>query len=107
MKAKIKITDENNSISLTISNFEVERAELVKERLMEIEVILGEILQFDEEISQLPQAKFLTLQSALAAMDLKYQAVLHAAKLNACAAKNVANGTESISDHGFPEFEGE
>lgn len=105
MNCKLTIVEQSDCLSLNISNFDTGAANLVRERLGEIETMLREILSFDEVVAQLSESDLVRLQPAVAAMDLKYQTIVNAATHQARSANNVADGSESISDHGFPEFD--
>lgn len=104
MSFKLSIDSGPDQISLNISGVEAVNVDFMRERLTEVEAILREILAFDDAVTQLSDTDHSRLQSALAAIDLKYQMILHAAAEQACIGKNIAEGSASVSDHGFPEF---
>lgn len=94
-----------DQISLTISNFSDENEAHIRKRVTEVESVLKEILAFDDVVSGLSETDHNRLRPGLSALSLKYEMILHAAAQQALVAVKVAEGLESISDHGFPEFD--
>jgi hypothetical protein len=105
MSFKLSIDAKADQLSLNISRFEADSAELVKARLTEIADVLNEILASDEAAAALTEAEQSRLHPALTALELKYKLLLQQAVHQAKAAKSVAEGQETISQHGFPEFD--
>jgi len=105
MSFKLSIDAKADQLSLNISHFEADSAELVKARLTEIADVLNEILASDEAAAALTEAEQSRLHPALTALELKYKLLLQQAVHQAKAAKSVAEGQETISQHGFPEFD--
>jgi ElaB/YqjD/DUF883 family membrane-anchored ribosome-binding protein len=105
MSFKLNIDAKADQLSLTISGFDAENAELIEARLTEITDVLNEILASDAVASDLTQSEQDRLHPALTALELKYKWLLHQATEQARAAKSVAEGYETISQHGFAEFD--
>jgi hypothetical protein len=96
---------ETDTVSLSVTKFEHGAAKRVGERLADILELLDEILNFDQAQSGLLEDLALERQQACYAMDLKYQILLRTLTRQAALARKIAESTEVISDHGFPEFE--
>lgn len=105
MSFKLSIDANADQLSLNVSHFEADTAELIGVRLAEIADVLTETLASDEAANALADAEQTRLSPALAALELKYKTLLHQAAQQARAAKFVAEGENTISQHGFPEFD--
>ena len=105
MNFEISIKSEDTQISLEISNFRPENGALISVRVEEVMTLLSEILSSDEAASKLSDDELTRLQPGLAALELKYKILVHQATQQATAAKSIAEGRSTISQHGFPEFD--
>jgi hypothetical protein len=105
MTFKLTVKNEDAQISLEISNFRPENGELINVRLDEVMTLLSEIVSSDEAASKLSDVELTRLQPGLAALELKYKILVHQATQQATAAKSIAEGRDTISQHGFPEFD--
>lgn len=105
MSFKLNIDAEEDGLSLKISDFKAKDRELVQVRLAEVAELLKEILSSDEAANGLTDAELTRLQPSLAALELKYKLLMHQAAQLAQAAKGIAQGHETISQHGFPELD--
>ena len=105
MSFKLSIDAEADALSLKISNFKAENRELIAVRLAEVADLLNEIITSDEVAGTLTDAELARLQPSLAALELKYKMLLHQAAQQALAAKSIAEGRDTISQHGFPELD--
>lgn len=105
MSFKLSIETEADHLALKVSGFKAEDAEMIGVRLTEIAEVLNDILASDEAASDLTEAQQARLTPALSALELKYKLLLQQAAHQAAAARSVAQGHDTISEHGFPEFD--
>jgi hypothetical protein len=105
MTFQLSIDAEENQLSLKINNFRPESSELINIRLEEVLELLNEIVASDDAASKLTSAELTRLQPGLAALELKYKIFIHQAAQQAAAARSIAEGRDTISQHGFPEFD--
>ncbi len=105
MSFKLTIDAEEEALSLKISGFDAKDRVLIQARLAEVAELLKEILSSDEAANSLTEAELTRLKPSLAALELKYKILMHQAGALAQAAKDIAQGHETISQHGFPELD--
>ncbi len=105
MSFKLTIDAEEEALSLKVSGFDAKDCALIQARLAEVAELLEEILSSDEAANSLNEAELTRLEPSLAALELKYKILLHQAGELAQAAKGIAQGHETISQHGFPELD--
>jgi hypothetical protein len=105
MMSTLSVNIEPQTLSLTVSDFSEEIAQRISKRLVDLKPLLEEILRFDDTTSDLSDDEFGKRRAACAAMDLKFQLMLSLASDQARLAREIAEGTERIADHGYPEFD--
>ncbi|MFG6591697.1 hypothetical protein [Sulfitobacter sp. 1A12157] len=105
MTFQLSIDTEDNQISLKINNFRPENSELIQVRLKEVTELLHEIVASDDAASGLTSDELTRLQPGLAALELKYKILIHQATQQAATARSIAEGRDTISQHGFPELD--
>lgn len=105
MSLKLTIDAEKDALSLKVSGFDAKDCTLIQARLTEVAELLEEILSSDEAANSLIEAELTRLEPSLAALELKYKILLYQAAELAKAAKSIALGDETISQHGFPELD--
>ena len=105
MSFKLTIDAEEEALSLKVSGFDTKGRALIQARLAEVAELLEEILSSDEAANRLTDAELTRLEPGLAALELKYKILLHQAGELAQAAKGIAQGHETLSQHGFPELD--
>lgn len=104
MKYKVVVEEKTDEVSLSIKGFGVISKELALERLEELEQLLSAVLSFDTTVCELSDDDLTARNSACAAMDLKYQVYVGALSEHLKTAQRIADGSEDIANHGFPEF---
>jgi hypothetical protein len=107
MTVKIECVKTSEKISLEISGFSQAQTEAIEARVLEILKVVQEIIKFDSIYDELPYDETSNRQIACQAVNLKYQIALETAKTLATLCRDVAEGSEKIEDHGFPEFSDE
>ncbi|WOI30064.1 hypothetical protein [Sulfitobacter dubius] len=105
MSFQLIIDAEEETLSLKVSGFNLKDRAPIQARLAEVAELLEEILSSDEAANSLTDAELTRLTPSLAALELKYKILMHQAGELAQAAKSIAQGHETISQHGFPELD--
>ncbi|MFG6569884.1 hypothetical protein [Sulfitobacter sp. 1A13679] len=105
MSFKLTIDAEEEAFFFKVSGFDAKDRALIHARLAEVAELLEEILSSDEAANSLTEAELTRFKPSLAALELKYKILLHQAGALAQAAKGIAQGHETISQHGFPELD--
>lgn len=104
MPVDIDVTRKDDVISLTVSGFPKDVGKKVEDRVAQLRHVLSEIVAaetaFDTVVDHVPDTRIQAYQ----AIELKYQMTLQAAAQYATLARCIADGSEAIEDHGFPEF---
>lgn len=80
--------------------------ETLRERVDEVVPLLHALLYADGVLSELPTEDLSERMIGYLAMDMVCQAAIQRAIAQAAVLREIADGSASIADHGFPEFEG-
>lgn len=79
----------------------------IVQRVDEILPLLRALLSADDAFVKLSEEEFFERDRGCMAVNMRCQFSIQEATRQAELLKAIADGSESISDHGFPEFEGD
>lgn len=105
MSFKLSIDTEADAFSIKVDNVVAEDRDLVATRLTEVADLFRAIIASDEAAKNLTDDELTRLQPGLAALELKYKLLIYQATQQAMAAKAIAEGRETIAEHGFLELD--
>ena len=107
MSPKVEVTQEGGQVALVVSNCDLVEVNQITKRFTQIQAMVQQIVAADGQVAKLADEEFVRLNQALQAVDLRYQARIEFARMEAAALLNVAIGREDIAAHGFPELSDE
>ena len=104
MTGKVETVFGDGEVSLKVSGLGAEEAADVLDRLNQLKGMVQSVIDSDGVVANLPDVEYASKLQACQAIVLRYQFAIEAAKQQAMLIGAVAQGTEKIEDHGFPEF---
>lgn len=107
MSVSIVVQNDNFSLSIDVTKYDMSIEGIYSERVCELKDLFIEIISADIEANKTSKSRTLNRQRALMAIDLKYQMALRTTLQLAKLKSKIADGSALIEENGFPEFSDE